>query len=80
VALEAATIEFTERGIASARVEDRIASAARSNNRLIYDYFSDKDGLFDAVMDAHLDRVIDAVPIDATARPRQLAIFFDGNP
>lgn len=66
--LLAATHEFTERGIAGARV-DRIASAARSNKRLIYDYFVDKDGLFDAVMDAHLDLIVDAVPIDATDLP-----------
>jgi len=66
--LLAATHEFTERGIAGARV-DRIALAARSNKRLIYDYFVDKDGLFDAVMDAHLDLIVDAVPIDATDLP-----------
>ena len=66
--LLAATHEFTERGIAGARV-DRIALAARSNKRLIYDYFVDKDGLFDAVMDAHIDLIVEAVPIDAADLP-----------
>jgi AcrR family transcriptional regulator len=66
--LAAATAEFAERGIAGARV-DRIASAAQANKRLIYDYFGDKDGLFDAVTDANLERIIDAVPIDATDLP-----------
>src|SRR3982074_434368 len=66
--LAAATPEFAERGIAGARV-DRIASAAQANKRLIYDYFGDKEGLFDAVMDANVERIIDAVPIDATDLP-----------
>lgn len=66
--LSAATTEFAERGIAGARV-DRIASAAQANKRLIYDYFTDKDGLFDAVMDALFERIIDAVAIDATDLP-----------
>src|SRR5216684_3685384 len=66
--LLAATHEFTERGIAGARV-DRIALAARSNKRLIYDYFVDKDGLFDAVMNAHIDLIVEAVPIDAADLP-----------
>lgn len=60
--------EFAERGIAGARV-DRIASAAQANKRAIYDYFGDKDGLFDAVMDAHLEHIVDAVPIDAADLP-----------
>jgi AcrR family transcriptional regulator len=64
----AATVEFAEHGIAGARV-DRIASAAQANKRAIYDYFKDKDGLFDAVMDAHIEGIIDAVPIDATDLP-----------
>jgi AcrR family transcriptional regulator len=64
----AATAEFAERGIAGARV-DRIASAAQANKRAIYDYFKDKDGLFDAVMDAHIEGIVDAVPIDAEDLP-----------
>ena len=73
--LTAATAEFAERGIAGARV-DRIASAARANKRLIYDYFGDKDGLFDAVMDAHIDRIVDVVPIDAGDLPAYAGRLF----
>lgn len=64
----AATAEFAERGIAGARV-DRIASAAQANKRAIYDYFGDKDGLFDAVVDALIEQGVDAVPIDAGDLP-----------
>jgi AcrR family transcriptional regulator len=74
--LEAATEEFAERGVAGARV-DRIAAAAQSNKRLIYDYFGDKDGLFDAVTDAGIDRIIDAVPIDADDLPAYAGRLFD---
>src|SRR5260370_9114536 len=77
--LLAATHEFTERGIAGARV-DRIALAARSNKRLIYDYFVDKDGLFDAVMDAHIDLIIEAVPIDAADLPGYPGPLFTYSP
>jgi AcrR family transcriptional regulator len=71
----AATTEFAERGIAGARV-DRIASTARVNKRAIYDYFNDKDGLFDAVMDVHIEQIIDAVPIDATDLPEYAGRLF----
>jgi AcrR family transcriptional regulator len=64
----AATAEFAERGIAGARV-DRIASAAQANKRAIYDYFGDKEGLFDAVMNALVERIVDAVPMDASDLP-----------
>jgi len=74
--LAAATEEFAERGVAGARV-DRIAAAAQANKRLIYDYFGDKDGLFDAVIDAHVDRVIDANPIDAEDIPAYAVRLFD---
>jgi AcrR family transcriptional regulator len=42
-------------------LEDRVCAP----HGLIYVYFGDKDGLFDAVADAYIDRIIDAVPIDA---------------
>ncbi len=62
--LAAATAEFAARGIAGARV-DRIAAAAQANKRQIYDYFDDKDGLFDAVLEAHTGAIIEAtLPID----------------
>ena len=46
--LAAATEEFTEHGIAGARV-DRIAAAARSNKAMLYAYFGNKEQLFEAV-------------------------------
>jgi AcrR family transcriptional regulator len=74
--LAAAADEFAARGIAGARV-DRIASAARANKRLIYDYFGDKDGLFDAVMDAHMDKFMEANLIDADDLPGYAGRLFD---
>ena len=63
-------------GIAGARV-DPIESAAQANKRLIYDYFGDKDGLFDAVMDANMDKVIGANPMDANDLPGYAGRWFD---
>jgi AcrR family transcriptional regulator len=61
--LRAATAEFAEYGLAGARI-DRIADRAGANKRLIYVYFGDKDGLFDAVIDDQSRAVIEAVPLD----------------
>ncbi|GAA2682167.1 MULTISPECIES: TetR/AcrR family transcriptional regulator [Actinosynnema] len=63
--IEAATAEFTEHGIAGARVE-RVVAAARTNKAQLYAYFGSKDGLFDAVLGSLMDRIVDVVPIDAT--------------
>jgi AcrR family transcriptional regulator len=46
--LDSATLEFSKHGLAGARVE-RIAASAGCNKQLIYHYFSDKQGLYDAV-------------------------------
>ena len=48
--LTAAVDEFAARGLAGGRV-DRIAAAADANKRAIYDYFGDKEGLFDAALE-----------------------------
>ncbi|WP_372658219.1 TetR/AcrR family transcriptional regulator [Hydrogenophaga sp.] len=48
--LLAARDEFSEHGLGGARV-DRIAARAGLNKRLIYYYFSDKDTLFQAVLE-----------------------------
>ena len=66
--LDAATAEFAAHGIAGARV-DRIAAAAGANKSLIYAYFGNKDGLFDAVFDAAVTSHIDQVPIDVDDLP-----------
>jgi AcrR family transcriptional regulator len=74
--LTAAAAEFVAHGIAGARV-DRIAAAADANKRLIYDYFGDKDGLFDAVLERFTEDAVGAVPIDATDLPSYAVHLFD---
>jgi AcrR family transcriptional regulator len=53
--LEAAISEFSQFGIAGARV-DRIATAAKANKQAIYAYFGSKEGLFAAAFE---DRIRD---------------------
>jgi AcrR family transcriptional regulator len=74
--LTAAAAEFVAHGVAGARV-DRIAAAAGANKRLIYDYFGDKDGLFDAVLDRFTEDAVGAVPIEAGDLPAYAARLFD---
>ena len=74
--LTAAAAEFVAHGVAGARV-DRIAAAAGANKRLIYDYFHDKDGLFDAVLERFTEDAVGAVPIDADDLPAYAARLFD---
>ena len=66
--LETAAREFARAGYAGARI-DAIAERARTNKRMIYAYFGDKDGLYRAVLDAHLAAAfaVDGPPA-ATAR------------
>jgi AcrR family transcriptional regulator len=59
--LDAAFAEFTEYGLAGGRV-DRIAERAGVNKRLIYVYFTDKVGLFDAVVERDVQNLLDSVP------------------
>nr|WP_281373039.1 TetR family transcriptional regulator [Kineococcus aurantiacus] len=66
--MEAATAEFSARGLAGARV-DRIAAAAGSNKAQIYHYFGSKDGLFAAVFDRIVARTTSDVPIDVDDLP-----------
>lgn len=49
--LEAATQEFTAKGLNGARVDD-IAARANVNKRMIYHYFGGKEGLYLAVLEA----------------------------
>jgi len=62
--LEAATAEFSARGIAGARV-DRIADAAGCNKALLYSYFGNKEQLFDAVFAALVERIVSEHPLHA---------------
>ncbi|WP_170565515.1 TetR/AcrR family transcriptional regulator [Ruegeria atlantica] len=48
--LEAATIEFSEKGFAGARV-DLIASRSGANKNMLYHYFGNKEALFTAVLE-----------------------------
>ena len=74
--LNAATNEFAQRGIAGARV-DRIADLAGCSKALIYDYFGNKDQLFDAVFDALVVTLLQDVPIDASDLAGYAGRLFD---
>jgi AcrR family transcriptional regulator len=54
--LEVATVEFGEKGLAGARI-DEIAAATRTSKRMIYYYFGSKEGLYLAVLEASYQRV-----------------------
>lgn len=74
--LEAATQEFAQRGIAGARM-DRIAELADCSKALIYDYFGNKDRLFDIVYDALVVELLQEVPFDASDLPGYAGRLFD---
>jgi AcrR family transcriptional regulator len=74
--LDAATAEFAAHGLAGARV-DRLAQRAGANKQLIYAYFGSKEGLFDATLQLHIDRLLDAVPFDAYDLPNYAVAVFD---
>lgn len=54
--LQAATGEFCQHGFSGARVET-IAARSRSNMRMIYHYFGNKEGLYLAVLEAAYARL-----------------------
>jgi AcrR family transcriptional regulator len=62
--LDAAVEEFAEFGPAGARVA-RIAKRAAVNQERIYQYFGNKEQLFDAVLAAELGKLAVAVPLTA---------------
>ncbi|GAA1726219.1 TetR family transcriptional regulator [Aeromicrobium alkaliterrae] len=74
--LDAATQEFAAHGLAGARV-DRIAASAKVNKQQMYAWFGSKDGLFDAVFAAQLDRIVDAVPFTADDLPGYAVALYD---
>ena len=76
--LEAATAEFAAYGLAGARV-DRLAERAGANKERIYAYFGNKEGLFDATVEANIEQLIDAVPFTATDLPGYAVEMFDFN-
>jgi AcrR family transcriptional regulator len=62
--LEAALEEFATHGMAGARV-DRLAKRAGISAGLVYSFYENKDGLFEAVFDLIVEQTVTAVPIDA---------------
>ena len=62
--LSAAAKEFGQRGFAGARV-DRIAMNAGVNKERIYQYFRNKEGLFEAVL-GEMARAVAAVPLQGS--------------
>jgi AcrR family transcriptional regulator len=54
--LQAARSEFARFGLGGARIE-RIAKAARTNKRMLYYYFGNKEGLFLAALEATYDDI-----------------------
>lgn len=70
--LEAATSEFSERGLAGGRV-DRIADEAGVNKQRIYKYFGSKAELFDEVVAQEMIRVMALIPITGSGREAVLS-------
>jgi TetR/AcrR family transcriptional regulator len=66
--LEHAGHAFAALGHDGARIDD-IAAAAGVNKRMIYAYYGDKDGLYLAVLDAHLSRITALARPDDPAAP-----------
>jgi AcrR family transcriptional regulator len=54
--LEVAAVEFGEKGLAGARI-DEIAAATQTSKRMIYYYFGSKEGLYLAVLEESYRRV-----------------------
>ena len=54
--LEVATREFSEKGLAGARI-DEIAAATKTSKRMIYYYFGSKEGLYVAVLEESYRRM-----------------------
>lgn len=80
--LAAASEEFSEYGLAGARI-DRIAERAGANKRLLYMYFGDKDQLFGTVLARHIEALMESVPLhdgDLTAFAATRFDFMLANP
>jgi AcrR family transcriptional regulator len=66
--LESGLEEFSERGLAGARL-DRIARRAECSAGLLYSYFASKEALFDAIFGDLIAQVVEEVPITADDLP-----------
>ncbi|MBV2353858.1 TetR family transcriptional regulator [Streptomyces sp. J2-1] len=74
--LEAAHEEFVAHGLAGARVE-RIAKNAPANKQAIYAYFGSKDELFDSVLEARIQLLVDVVGFTPADLPAYTGALFD---
>lgn len=70
--LDAALREFSDKGIAGARV-DAIAARANVNKRMLYYYFGSKEGLFREILQRRADESSDALRDTHVAGPGRLA-------
>jgi TetR/AcrR family transcriptional regulator len=73
--VDAALVEFAERGPAAARTAD-IAAAAGVNKQLIYHYFGSKDGLWSHVLERFAERFDEAADDVPEALAERLSLFF----
>jgi len=81
--LAAARVEFAEKGLSGARV-DEIAARTATSKRMLYYYFGDKEGLYRAVLEEAYSRIrafersldLDALP-PREALARLTAFTFD---
>jgi AcrR family transcriptional regulator len=76
--LAAALHEFAKHGFAGGRV-DTIARRAGTNKRMLYHYFTDKDGLFCAVLRHKISERTRSVQAAAAGRESELAPWFEQN-
>ena len=78
--LEAATDEFAAHGFGGARI-DAIAARAKTNKRMLYHYFGDKEALYLAVLEAAYasirtaEKSLDLTHREPEAGMRELALF-----
>jgi AcrR family transcriptional regulator len=78
--LEVAAVEFGEKGLAGARI-DEIAAATQTSKRMIYYYFGSKEGLYLAVLEESYRRVrniegeLHLEDLDPDAALRRLVAF-----
>ncbi|MEU7527972.1 TetR family transcriptional regulator [Saccharothrix sp. NPDC042600] len=70
--LEAAVVEFAAHGLAGTRME-RIAARAGINKERLYNYFGDKERLFQTVLSDELAKIAAAVPLTAVDDPGEHA-------
>jgi AcrR family transcriptional regulator len=74
--LEAALAEFSEHGLAGARI-DRIAERAGANKRLLYAYFGNKHEVFAAAVTACVAEFNAAVPFEVDDLPGYAGRVYD---